>query len=269
MLRIGDFSRLGKVTIQTLRHYDQLGLLKPVEVDHFTGYRFYSATQLPRLNRILLLKDLGFTLDQVKDMLDEDLPLQQFVGMLKLKRAEVEQQITAEQTRLTQIEARLRWIAGETRMPDYEISLKSVEAIPVLSVQDTVQTYGEVMHLWREIRTYLRSNGVAWTYPNLAIWQEIEYQEENILAEATTPYQGKLPGTDRIRVKTLPALETVVSTIHQGDYEEIPRTYEALIRWNETNGYRVSGPIREVYIHYERDNLAANITEIQLPVLKI
>src|SRR5690348_8715070 len=135
MLRIGDFSRLGKVTVQALRHYDQLGLLKPVEVDHFTGYRFYSAAQLPRLNRILLLKDLGFSLEQVKELLDEDLPLQQFAGMLKLKRAEVAQQIAAEQSRLDQIEARLRWIAGENRMPDYEIALKSVEELPVLSVQ--------------------------------------------------------------------------------------------------------------------------------------
>lgn len=269
MLRIGDFSRLGKVTIQTLRHYDQLGLLKPVEVDHFTGYRFYSATQLPRLNRILLLKDLGFTLDQVKEMLVEDLPIEQFIGMLKLKRAEVEQHIAAEQTRLNQIEARLRWIAGENRMPEYEIALKPVEALKVFSIQDTVRVYGDVMHLWREIKRYLRSHGVGWAYPHIAIWQDIEYQEENIVAEAATPYVGNLPGTDRIRVKTLPALETVVSTIHQGDYEEFPQAYEALIKWNETNGYRVSGPIREVYIHYERDNLPANITEIQLPVTKI
>ena len=269
MLRIGDFSRLGKVTIQTLRHYDQLGLLKPVEVDHFTGYRFYSAAQLPRLNRILLLKDLGFTLEQVKEMLNEDLPLQQFIGMLKLKRAEVEQQIAAEQNRLNQIEARLRWIAGENHMPEYEIALKPVEAQRVFSIQDTVRVYGDVMHLWREIKVYLRSQGVAWIYPNLAIWQDIEYQEENIAAEATAPYQGNLPGTERIRVKTLPPIETVASTIHQGDYEELPRAYEALIKWNETNGYRVSGPIREVYIHYERANPAANITEIQLPVTKI
>src|SRR5690242_1758551 len=113
MLRIGDFSRLAHVTIITLRHYDQVGLLKPVEVDFFTGYRYYSVAQLPRLNRILILKDMGFNLEQIGLMLDENLPVEQFVGMLRLKRAEVERQVAAEQTRLAQIEARLRLIQHE------------------------------------------------------------------------------------------------------------------------------------------------------------
>ena len=269
MLRIGDFSRLARVTIITLRHYDQIGLLKPVEVDPFTGYRLYSAAQLPRLNRIMLLKDLGFNLDQVKQMLDEEIPVEQLVGMLKLKRAEVEQHITAEQARLTQIEARLRWIQEENRLPAYEIALKRVEPLPVLSIQDTVNIYSGVLHLWRELRDYLRSYHIGWSYPNIALWQEIEFRESNIPAEATIPFKGSIPTNDRVTFKVLPAVECMVSTIHQGDFEEFGRAYEALIRWNETNGYRLDGPIREIYLHYERNNPAANITEIQLPVTKI
>jgi len=74
VLKIGDFSKLAHVTVKTLRYYDELGLLKPVWSDRYSGYRFYSLEQLPRLNRILALKDLGFSLEQIRELLAEDLP---------------------------------------------------------------------------------------------------------------------------------------------------------------------------------------------------
>jgi DNA-binding transcriptional MerR regulator len=93
MFKIGEFSRLSRVSVRMLRYYDQLGLLKPSQTDSFTNYRYYSADQLPRLNRILALRDLGFSLEQIKDMLEEELSTDQLLGMLKLKRAELEQQM--------------------------------------------------------------------------------------------------------------------------------------------------------------------------------
>src|SRR3712207_3730687 len=110
MIKIGDFSKLSQVTVKTLHHYDQLGLLKPVHVDRFTGYRYYAVEQLPRLNRILALKDLGLSLQQIAQLLADDLPASEIRGMLKLKQAEVQQQVVAEQARLARIEARLRQI---------------------------------------------------------------------------------------------------------------------------------------------------------------
>ena len=82
MIRIGDFARLGQVSIVTLRHYDEIGLLKPVKVDNFTGYRYYSVGQLPRLNRILALKDLGFSLEQIEKVLNGGLTLDQLRSCL-------------------------------------------------------------------------------------------------------------------------------------------------------------------------------------------
>lgn len=86
MIKIGDFARLCQVSVVTLRYYDEMGLLKPVKVDEFTGYRFYSASQLPRLNRILALKDLGFPLEQIKLMLAGDLSLEQLRSMFTRQR---------------------------------------------------------------------------------------------------------------------------------------------------------------------------------------
>ena len=94
MLKIGDFSQLGQVSVRTLHHYDERGLSKPAETDGWTGYRFYSVDQLPRLHRILALKDLGFSLDQIGRLVEDDVPAEQLRGMLALKQAEIERQLT-------------------------------------------------------------------------------------------------------------------------------------------------------------------------------
>jgi DNA-binding transcriptional MerR regulator len=91
MIKIGDFSKLSLVSIKTLRYYDEMGLLKPVHVDQFTGYRYYSADQLSRLHRILALKDLGFSLEQIARVLNEGVSAEQLRGMLRLRQAEAQQ----------------------------------------------------------------------------------------------------------------------------------------------------------------------------------
>ncbi len=93
MLKIGDFSQLAQVSVRALRIYDEMGLLKPVHVDRFTGYRYYEAEQLPRLNRIIALKDLGLTLDQIAQLLKDDLSAEQLRGMLMMKQADLEQEL--------------------------------------------------------------------------------------------------------------------------------------------------------------------------------
>ena len=113
MFKIGEFSKLSHVTVKTLRYYDKIGLLKPAEVDRFTSYRYYSASQLPRLNRILALKDLGLSLDQIARLLDHDLPPDQIRGMLRLKQVELQEQLEEEQARLARVEQRLSQIEQE------------------------------------------------------------------------------------------------------------------------------------------------------------
>ena len=110
MLKIGEFARMGQVSVRTLRYYDEIGLLEPARIDRFTGYRYYSAEQLPRLHRILALKDVGLSLEQIARLLDEELSPAEMRGMFRLKRAEIRQQLEEEQARLARIEARLRQI---------------------------------------------------------------------------------------------------------------------------------------------------------------
>src|SRR5262245_51776261 len=121
MFRIGHFAKLSQVSVKTLRYYDERGLLTPVQIDRGTGYRYYSIEQLPRLNRILALKGLGLSLDQIAVLLDEVLPAAQLRGMLRLKQVELQEHIREEQARLEQVAARLRLIEQEGSGYGYDV----------------------------------------------------------------------------------------------------------------------------------------------------
>jgi DNA-binding transcriptional MerR regulator len=89
MFTIGDFARHGRVSARMLRHYDAIGLLRPARTDPFSGYRHYAAAQLAQLNRIIALKDLGFTLQQVQEILEDRVSTEELRGMLTLRQAEL------------------------------------------------------------------------------------------------------------------------------------------------------------------------------------
>src|SRR5512139_1807047 len=141
MFRIGDFSQLGQVSIRTLRLYDEMNLLKPAQIDKFTGYRYYAIEQLPRLNRILALKDLGLSLDQIGDLIKRDLPPDQLRGMLMVKQAEIEQEMQAMQAQMRRVDARLKQIEREGKPPQYEVVIKSVAAQTIASCRRVVPDF--------------------------------------------------------------------------------------------------------------------------------
>ncbi len=271
MIRIGDFSRLSRVSIKTLRYYDEMGLFKPIDVDRFTGYRYYSASQLPRLNRILALRDLGLSLEQIARVLDEGVSPEQLRGMLRLKRAELQQHITSEQERLARIEARLNTIESEDRMPDYDVVIKQIEPQLVAGVRDTLSSYPEVGRLFDEVYGYLIRHDVKG--PDLigaAIWHDEEFKTSDIDGEAVIYLKQSIQEGGRVKVYELPAA-TVASAIHKGAYNRLNQVTEAIGRWIEANGYRIVGPNREIYLYCPepvRQDDKSYVTEIQFPIEK-
>ena len=285
MFKIGEFSKLSQVTVKTLRYYDELGLLKPAEVDRFTGYRYYSADQLPRLNRILALKDLGLSLAQVARLLDGGLPPAQILGMLLLKQAELQQRVQEERARLARVEARLRKIEREgTTMPTYDVVLKNVEPQTVVAIRDTIPTYSDQGPLWTELAAYLEQHGAKAAGPSLTIYYDTEYRERDVDVEVATPVSASLPGTERVTVRGLPGAKQMACVVHHGSYDTLGQAYNALFAWIEANGYRIVGPNREVYLRcpdndyadpdavgyagYTADAPAEYVTEVQFPVAK-
>ena len=272
MIKIGDFSKLSLVSIKALRYYDEVGLLKPVHVDQFTGYRYYSASQLPRLNRILALKDLGFSLEQIARVLNEGVSSEQLRGMLRLKQAELQQHISNERERLARIEARLNIMAMEDTMSDYEVVIKQIGPQLVAGVRDTLPAYPAVGRLFDEVYGYLARLGVnGLSEIGVAIWHDPEYKTSDIDGEAVVYLKRPIPESERVKVYELPGA-TVASVVHKGAYNKFSQAYEALGRWTEANGYKIVGPNREVYLYCTqpvRQDDDSYVTEIQFPVEKM
>ena len=270
MLKIGDFAKLTRLSVQTLRYYDDLGLLKPVEVDRYTGYRYYAYDQLTRLNRILALKDLGLSLEQVARLLAEDLPPSQLRGMLRLKKAELHEHVQEELAKLERVEARLRQIEQENTMPTYDIVLKKVDPILVAGVRDIIPAYPQQGHLWNELETYLDQQKAARAGACFTVYHADEPQ---IDAEVCEPLGGLTPESSRVKVHTLPSVELAASVVHHGPFTSISEAYQAIGKWIETNGYRCIGAVREIYLQPPRqagDQAdPSTVTEIQFPVGRV
>ncbi len=271
MIKIGDFSKLSQVSIKTLRYYDEMGLLKPIHVDRFTGYRYYSASQLPRLNRILALKDLGLSLEQIAQVLDEGVSSEQLRGMLRLKHAELQQHIADEQARLARVEARLNYITMEDAMPNYDVVIKQVEPQLVAGVRDILPSYPAVGRLFDEVYGHLARSGVSGpALIGAAIWHDNEYKTSNIDGEAVVYLKQPIPEGGPVKVYELPAT-TMTSVVHKGAYNTFNQAYEAIGRWIEANGYTIVGPNREIYLYCTqplRQDDDSYVTEIQFPVEK-
>jgi len=274
MFKIGVFARLGQVSVRTLRFYDELGLLSPTHVDTQSGYRYYGADQLPRLNRILALRDLGLSLEHIALVLQRPLPAARLSEMLQEKRVEIEGRITQEREQLARVEARLRQIESEGIMPDYEVVLKRIEPVLVASVRDIIPDMEQINatfnRLFDEVYGYACAQRAQFGGPGLDLWHDPEPRMENMEVEACATLAAPIPPSERVRVYELPAVETAASTTHHGDFSGIGDAHRAVMQWIEHNGYRVSGPGREVYHVYERTGDPSKwITELQYPVSRV
>ncbi|MEQ8672703.1 MAG: MerR family transcriptional regulator [Aggregatilineales bacterium] len=282
MFKIGDFSKFSRVSIKMLRHYDEIGLLKPAQVDPFTNYRYYSADQLPRLNRIIALKDLGFSLEQIATLLDDALPASEIRGMLKLKRAEIATRVREEQTRLEQVEGRLRQIELEDGVPVYDVVLRKIAPQIVAGIRAVVKAdSGDITAMFEEIEAYVARYNARETAPPLTIYHDADYRDDDIDVEIAVPVNAVIPATERVHIREVEAVATMACVVHKGDYISIAEAYTSLFGWIATHDYTISGALREVYLRFGADNVGYRlpdayltttagefVTELQVPVSK-
>ncbi len=272
MLTIGLFAQVGQVTVQTLRHYDRLGLLKPSQVDRFTNYRYYTLDQLPRLYRILALKELGLSLEQIGKILDDDISTEQLRGMLKLRRAELAETIADASNQLERVEAHIRHIEEEGKMPEGNVIIKNVEQMLVagrrvrIPVSEGV-VLEELNSAFREVGEYVQQHGAATDKPCIAVWYTPPDQTMDEDVEATYPLDKKIAASERVQIHELPETR-VAAVMHQGDFRLFNDSYKAILNWIERNGYTINGPFREVYHRWNRNALDNVMVEIQFPVTK-
>ena len=257
MFKIGDFSQLGRVTVRTLRHYDELGLLRPAKIDGESSYRFYTIEQLPQLNRIVALKDLGFSLLEIQRFVKEDVSVDELKGMLEQKQREVSVRLSEEQERLGRIGARLQMIEHEDNSPHYDVTLKRIPAMTIFSKRHFVPHISQMDRFctlfYRELYTVLNAQDLTPVGNEFTLFHMREYAEENVDVEVAVVLESKdyerlgLPN-DTFTVRKLPGHKTVASVLHHGYYHEGYLPGKALALWAGLNGYTSDGAAREIHL---------------------
>lgn len=273
MLNIGEFARLGQVSPRMLRHYDELGMLNPEQVDPSNGYRLYGAKQLGRLHRILALRDLGFTLEQIREVLEENPPVEEIRGMLRMRQAQIEQNVEEERERLRRVEAHLRALEGSDTVDVQDIVIKQTQPIRIaqaaaggLAHTDIGPAFGRLLP---EVLAHLEATGAK---PGIsAAYYEDQNgtaEEGNIVLHAGFEIgDQEVPDGERVRVVDLPVVE-VASAVHRGSMDSIMASWEALARWIEDSGYRLAGDCRELYHEWHEEDPARDVTELQQPIAR-
>jgi len=261
------------VSIKTLRFYDEMGLLKPVEVDRFTGYRYYEFNQLPRLYRILALKDLGFSLEEIGHLLEGDLSAEQLRGMLKLRQAEIRQRVEEETERLERVDIWLRQIEQENSVSTYDVVLKKVETVKVASIRDVVPGPPDQGALWGELMVYLHEQKARMIGPPMAIYHDGEFKERDWDIEVCMPIIDEMHPDKRLNVYNVTGFETAACVVHAAPFATIGEAYDAIAKWIDQNGYQIVGPWRELNLRPPEppgnQNDPSTVTEIQFPVEKV
>ncbi|WP_407653573.1 MerR family transcriptional regulator [Actinoplanes oblitus] len=276
MLSIGDFAGLGRVSVRMLRHYDAIGLLRPAHVDPHSGYRYYTAEQLLRLNRILALRDLGFSLQQVRVMLEEKVDLGELRGMLRLRRAELTAQVERDSARLALVDARLRMIESEGHMNTGDIILKRVPAVRVAELSATALGYDHpasitenLSPLYPRLMELMEQAGVTTTGSPLAYYRPAPTgpEDETITVHAAFPIGDAEVTGAGFDVVVLPPIEAATA-VHEGPMAEAFRTGGRIAAWIEDNGFRPVPPgyAREVYLHCPPGCFDEWLTEMQVPL---
>ena len=274
MFTVGEFSRIARVSKRLLRYYDQIGLFGPARTDDMTGYRFYNSTQLPELNRIISLKEMGFTLEEIQKAIDDDISVKELTRLLTLKKSEIEKAVDQQLAVIQRIESRLDSYGGKA--PEYEIVLKDIEAVDYLFFREVCPTPAEgqqvVAALIENVSQTRREIGHL-----MFIMQSDGFEQENVDSKFGYILDGAPKGDYhiklgkskfRLEVEHLAPVPMAATLAYRGDLNTIETAYHALGQWIEQNDYRICGLWREVVLDVPL-SFDAIVLEIQVPVAKI
>jgi DNA-binding transcriptional MerR regulator len=274
VFRIGEFSQIARVSGRLLRYYDSIGLLRPQRIDPDTGYRYYSAGQLERLNRILALKDLGLSLDQVARMLDDKVSTAEIRGMLALKKAELERSLAEEAARLRHIESRLTQIEQQGSLADYDVVVKSSAVTPVLSTRALYPSFDEVIAALREITHAVRTQVAASARENMVVIAHSDFDDEaldleiGVILNRAVNKAVRLGSGTQLALTELPASAALATIVRTGPLYQSHLAFGKLGVWMEANDYAIAGPCREVFLDMPFLAPGDPAVEIQFPVTK-
>ena len=257
MLKIGEFSKLSRVSVRMLRHYDEIGLLKPAEIDRFTDYRYYREDQLPIAGRIAALKDMGFSLADIVRILEAYDDREKLDQFFSARQEELEALSRDTAYKLTLLDAARKRLRKEEDM-SYNVTLKTIPERYAATIRMIIPRYEDEGMIWGKLTEETCRMNLVEDDPCLCAvtYLDGEYKEENVDMMAW-------------KTVTLPEV-TVASCTYQGSYTQITDVYAAVIAWMEANGYEPAGPMFNIYhvSPHETQNPDEFVTEICYPLKK-
>ena len=266
MLKIGDFSKLSRVSIRMLRHYDDIGLLKPAETDTFTGYRYYREDQLFTIGRITALKDMGFSLSDIIRILENYDDPEKMESFLSARQEELSRLSKETEYKLMLLETARKRLRKEQIM-NYDVTVKTIPERYAATVHMVVPHYEDEGMLWgmmAECKTPLIPADPCLA---CAAFLDKEYKEENVEIMVSMTVKGTYEDTEHVKFKTLPAVK-VASCIIKGSYEQMGDATATVVSWINENGYQISGPMFNIY-HVgpvQTQNPDEYVTEVCFPI---
>lgn len=271
MLKIGNFSKLSRISIRMLRHYDEIGLLMPKSTDGFTGYRYYGEDQLPIAMRIISLKEMGFGLNAIGEIMkhyDNPGALAEF---LTVKHAEVAAEAQSVQQRLQLLDTAIHLLRKDTTAMNYNVTLKTFPQRYVASVRQIIPCYEQEGLLWQILMTETAPLSMQDGDPcyTLAIFHDGEHKEANVDVEVQKTVRGSYVDTPNVSFKTEPPV-LMASATYKGSYDQMNQVNQAVAQWVQANGYDFNGVSFFIYhvSPHETQDPNEYVTEICYPVKK-
>lgn len=269
MLKIGEFSKLSRVSIRSLRRYDEAGLLAPASIDPFTGYRYYSEHQLPVANRIRALRDMGFPLAAVREVLscyDDPGALER---CLLLQQAEAREVMEEAERRLRLLDTALERLRKDKDKMKYDVTIKTLPQRQVASVRQIIPSYDREGDLWAIYCQETARMNIQDGDPVLctAMYYDGEFKDQDVDVEIQKNVVGTYADTEHVKFKTVPAVQ-VASATFRGSYYQISAVNEAVVAWVGDNGWTFDGLFFNIYhvSPHETQNPDEFVTEVCYPV---
>lgn len=271
MFKIGEFSKLVRVSPRMLRHYEKCGLLYPAEIDRFTGYRWYSAAQIPLLTHIVALRDMGFSIDEIGDILPCFGDKAYMDRILHKKTGEIQAAIDAEGMKLCRITALREEMMKEHMEMKYDVVLKEIPAVKALSLREVLPSYDREGTLWEKMGSFMARHGIACPaveYAGYSIYHDDDHREADVDVEIAVPVDALGEDEGGFVYKELDAMPLAATLRFAGPYDGYADAIATLASWIEQNGYEMAGLVRGASIRTEADQSDPRnfLTELQIPV---
>lgn len=244
MYTIGAFSKLSHLSARMLRYYDALGLLRPARVDPETGYRYYDSAQLVRLEAIRRLRDYGFSLAEVPELLE--LEQGELALRLRQRRLDAYRELAGLRAQVRRLEEELMQMEDIDMLKNtYQVILLPDPPRRMLTLRRTI-AMSQIHDLFQDLRQEAAKRGLRQSGPTQSAYLGCEFNYEHMDMEAQMEVEGADPG-----IRTIPG-GLYAATTHRGSYETLQYAYNAVCGWlGEHPEYRVCGPALERYLKDE------------------